>query len=132
MLSDVKWRMLEALVERYRPKGKTPPRELRRTLDAILWRHCNGATWRAIPAELGPWWRAAQPFLRWSKLGVWQRLLKEAQGQAVGLAMAFLDGTNVRAHQRAAGACKRGALPVNETCTRRLAGLVVAMAPKHA
>ena len=36
MLSDVKWRMLEALVERYRPKGKTPPRELCRTLDAIL------------------------------------------------------------------------------------------------
>jgi transposase len=36
MLSDEKWRVLEPLVERCRPKGKTPPRELRRTPDAIL------------------------------------------------------------------------------------------------
>ena len=70
MLSDAQWAVLEPLVEACRPKGKTPPQDLRRTLSAILWRHQNGAKWRAIPADLGPWSRAAQTFIRWARLGV--------------------------------------------------------------
>jgi hypothetical protein len=46
--------------------------------------------------------------------------------------MTFLDGTNVRAHQKAAGAARKGALKLNETMVRRLAGLVAAMAPRLA
>src|SRR4051794_4742133 len=79
MLSDAHWMSLEPLVEACRPKGKTQPKDLRRTLSAIVWRHENGAKWRAIPAELGPWSRAAQTFLRWARLGVWERLLLLAQ-----------------------------------------------------
>ena len=45
-------------------QGQAPPRELWRTIEAIFWRHQNGAKWRSIPAELGPWWRAAQLFIR--------------------------------------------------------------------
>ncbi len=52
MLSDAQWAVLEPLAEVCRPKAKTPPQDLQRTLSAILWRHQNGATWRAIPAEL--------------------------------------------------------------------------------
>jgi transposase len=69
MLSDAQWAVLEPLVEACRPKAKTPPQDLRRTLSAILWRHQNGAKWRAIPQDLGPWWRAAQIFIRWSRGG---------------------------------------------------------------
>ena len=36
MLSDAQWALLEPLVEACRPKGKTPPQDLRRTLSAIL------------------------------------------------------------------------------------------------
>lgn len=75
MLSDGQWALLEPLIETCRPKGKTPPQDLRRTLSAILWRHQNGAKWRAVPEELGPWWRAAQIFIRWARAGVWERLL---------------------------------------------------------
>ena len=59
MLTDAQWTRLEPLIETCRPKGKTPPQDLRRTISAIVWRHQNGAKWRAIPAELGPWSRAA-------------------------------------------------------------------------
>jgi transposase len=96
--------MLEPLGEQCRPKGKTPPQDLRRTLDATLWRHENGAKWRAIPAEPGPWWRAAQTFIRRARLGVWERLLNLVQARGIQLGMTFLDGTGVRAHQKAAGA----------------------------
>ena len=41
---------------------------------------------------------AAQTFIRWSRLGVWERLLDLAQARGVTLGMVFLDGTNVRAH----------------------------------
>src|SRR5215211_5170932 len=75
MVSDAHWMRLEPLIEACRPKGKTPPKDLRRTISAILWRHENGAKWRAIPADLGPWSRAAQTFIRWAHLGVWERLL---------------------------------------------------------
>jgi hypothetical protein len=46
---------------------------------------------------------AAQTFIRWSRLGMWERLLTMPQERGVALGMAFLDGTAVRAHQKAAG-----------------------------
>ena len=132
MLSDAQWALLEPLIEVCRPKGKTPPKDLRRTLAAILWRHQNGAKWRSVPEELGPWWRAAQIFMRWAKAGVWDRLLSLVQEHEVKLGMVFLDGTNVRAHQKAAGAKRKGALKLSEMIVRRLAALVEAMALKLA
>ena len=130
MLTDGQWTMLEPLVEACRPHAKVPPSDLRRTMSAILWRHENGAKWRALPAELGPWWMAAQTFIRWARLGVWERLLSLVQERGFQLGMTFLDGTNVRAHQKAAGAARKGALKLNETIVRRLAGLVAAMVPR--
>ncbi len=132
MLTDAQWAMLEPLIEACRPKGKTAPRDLRRTISAILWRHQNGAKWRSIPTELGPWSRAAQTFIRWARLGVWERLLGLAQESDVELGMTVLDGTSIRAHQKAAGARRKGALKLSETHVRRLAALVVAMAPRPA
>jgi transposase len=132
MLTDAQWALLEPLIEICRPKGKTPPQDLRRTLSAILWRHQNGTKWRAIPEELGPWWRAAQIFIRWAKAGVWERLLSLVQDHRVQLGMVFLDGTSVRAHPKAAGARRKGDLKLNETHVRRLAALVGALEPRLA
>ncbi len=132
MLTDAQWTMLEPLVEACRPHAKVPPSHLRRTMSAILWRHENGAKWRALPAELGPWWMAAQTFIRWARLGVWERLLSLVQERGVQLGMTFLDGTTVRAHQKAAGARRKGDLKLNETTVRRLVVLVGAMAPRLA
>ena len=132
MLTDAQWAMLEPLVEQCRPKGKTPPHDLRRTMEAILWRHENGAKWRSVPVELGPWWRAAQTFIRWARLGVWERLLLLAQARGVQLGMTFLDGTSIRAHQKAAGAARKGALQRSGTAVKpwaaRVAGLGLKLA----
>jgi transposase len=132
MLVDAQWMNLEPLIEACRPRGKTAPKDLRRTISAILWRHENGAKWRAIPAELGPWLRAAQTFIRWARLGVWERLLLLAQERGVQLGMTFLDGTSIRAHQKAAGAARKGALQLSGTPVKRWAVRVGAMEPKLA
>src|SRR5215217_9580905 len=88
--------------------------------------------WRSVPPDLVPWWRAAQTFIRWSHLGVWERLLERVQERGVELGMAFLDGTSIRAHHKAAGAPKKGGLERSATCVRRLAALAAATAPRPA
>ena len=132
MLGDAQWSGLEPLVEACRPEAETPPQDLHRTISAILWRHRNGAKWRAIPEDPGPWGRAAQIFLRWSRTGVWERLLGLVQERGVQRGMVFLDGTNVRAHQKAAGAAKRGDLRPSETLVKLLAARVAAIVPRLA
>src|SRR3954465_5264274 len=130
MLTDGVWMSLEPLLEACRPKGKTPPQDLRRTVSAILWRHQNGAKWRAIPSDLGPWARAAQTFIRWARLGVWERLLQLVQRNGVQLGMTYLDGTSIRAHQKAAGARRKGAHKLSGTRVRRWAARGVALAAR--
>jgi transposase len=132
MLTDAQWTMLEPLIEACRPHAKVPLSNLRRTISAIVWRHENGAKWRSLPSELGPWWMAAQTFIRWARLGVWERLLMLAQERGVQLGMTFLDGTSIRAHQKAAGAARKGDLKRSETTVKRLAALVGAMERKPA
>jgi transposase len=61
MLTDAQWAMLEPLVEQCRPRAKP-----HRTICVARWRRSsgaieNGAKWRSVPVELGPWWRAARP-----------------------------------------------------------------------
>ena len=144
VLTHEQWAVLGPMVEACRPQAKVPPFNLRRTVAAIIWRHANGAKWRAIPAAFGPWrashedttfvggpwWMAAQLFIRWARLGVWDRLLGLALECRVTLGMAFLDTTSMRAHQKAAGAAKKGELAQATAAVKRLADLVVDMAPR--
>ena len=44
--------------------------------------------------------------------------------------MTFLDGTNIRAHQKAAGAAKNAMLRHNGTIVKHLAVLVEVLAPR--
>ena len=107
--------------------------DLRRTIEAIIWRHDSGAKWRQIPAALGPWWWAAQTFSRWSRLGAWERLLDLAQRRGgVEAGMAFLDGTSIRAHHKAAGAAKKGDPRRSAMSARRSAGRAAATGPRRA
>ena len=131
VLTDAQWAELAPLIEPCRPAHKTEHGNLRRTIEAIVWRHDNGAKWRRIPPHLGPWWMAAQTFKRWSRHGVWERLLQRAQRrEGVKRGMAFLDGTTIRAHQKAAGAAKKGELQRSGTSVKRLVAHAAASPPK--
>ncbi len=132
MLTDEQWTVLRPLIDVCRPPAKVAPQNLRRTMSAIVWRHKNGAKWRSVPDELGPWWKAAQTFIRWSRLGVWERLLTLSQDCCVQLGMTFLDGTNIRAHHKAAGAAKKQTPRHNAMIVKRLAARAVALAPRPA
>ena len=53
-LSDKAWAVWKSLIEQVRPRGKTPPKELRWTIPAVFRRNSSGIKWRAVPPELGP------------------------------------------------------------------------------
>jgi len=54
VLTDRQWAVLAPLIEACRPHRKTQHHDLRRTIEAIIWRCQNGAKWRSLPSEFGP------------------------------------------------------------------------------
>ena len=75
---------------------------------------------------------AAQTFSRRGRLGVWERLLEVAQERGVALGMTFLDGTAIRAHQKAAGAARKGGRRQSGMRARRSAARGAATARRPA
>jgi transposase len=71
----------------------------------------TGVPWRDLPERYGPWQTVATRFYRWTKRGVWEKILAQVQKDAdangqVQWSIQFVDSSNVRAHQHAAGAKK--------------------------
>ena len=82
-------------------------------INALLRLDRTGAPWRDLPGRYGPWqgpWQSvATRFYRWTRSGLWQRILAELQAEAdagggLDWEAHVVDSTVVRAHQHAAGA----------------------------
>lgn len=121
MLRDEEWARLKSALDAARSGTGRPFPAERRTVEAVIWRQRNGAKWRSIPPELGPWWKAAQLHIRWSRMGIWERafeVLRDAGRPELG--EVFLDGTSVRAQHKAAGA--KGGRSAMPSAARAAAG----------
>lgn len=105
VLTDAQWHLLKSALDAVRSPKRRPMLNERQTVEAVLWRAQNGAKWRSIPTELGPWHRAANLHARWSKLGIWERTFDYLRDMGEpDLAELMLDGSSIRAHAKAAGA----------------------------
>ncbi len=105
---------LEPLLPSQRPTTGRPAKDHRTVLNGIVWILRTGAPWRDLPDRYGPWKTAYSRFRRWREAGIWDRILIALQTEAahdgdVDGSLAMIDGSNVRAHQQAAGAPKKGA-----------------------
>jgi transposase len=133
VLTDEQWAVLKPALDAVRPGTGRPLADERLTVDGMVWRLRNGARWRAVPAEYGPWWRPAQLHIRRSEAGVWERLfayLRDAGRPE--LADVFLDVTVVRAHHKAAGTPKKGGPRASGTAARRSAARAAGSARRSA
>jgi len=106
-LTDREWTRLEPLLPKRRMGRR--PKDHRLILDALLWLAKAGAAWRDLPERFGPWRTVATRFYRWTKVGLWDRLLAELRRIAdaaggIDWEVHLVDGTSVRAHRCAAGA----------------------------
>lgn len=103
-LSAGQWAALRPLLDRVRPRMGREFADLETTFRGVVFRLRAGVPWRDLPARFGPWARAWALHRRWARLGVWDALLAAARAAGRSdLADVFLDGTSVRAHQKAAG-----------------------------
>jgi transposase len=106
-LTDREWTRLRPLLPP-RPRTGRPPKDHRVVLDALLWLGRTGAPWRDLPGRFGPWRTVATRFYRWTRSGLWERILDELRrlADAAGVIdweVHMVDGTSVRAHRCAAG-----------------------------
>ncbi|WP_354671541.1 transposase [Streptomyces sp. SRF1] len=76
------------------------------------WRTRAGAPWRDVPERYGPWDRVYDLFRRWQRDGTWAGIVTRPQAEADAKGLITwdvnVDSTVCRAHQRAAGASKKG------------------------
>ncbi|MDH6115612.1 transposase [Kitasatospora sp. MAP12-44] len=104
-LSDAEWELVEPLL----PLGERGPiPDLRRQLDAVMWRFRTGSPWRDVPERYGSWSTVYGRFQIWATTGTFQALMEgmiaeaAARGQ-VDLSLVSVDSTVARAHHHAAG-----------------------------
>ena len=102
-LTDAQWNLIKEHLPGKRSDPGCTAKDNRRFVDGVLWLARTGAPWRDLPERYGRWNSAFQRFSRWSKRGIWQRIL-EVLGSDEDLEHLLLDSTTVRAHQHAAGA----------------------------
>jgi hypothetical protein len=74
-LTDEEWACLRPLLPQNGQRGRQW-REHRTILDAILWVLINGASWRELPEEFGPWQTVYYRYARWQQEGLWQRIVQ--------------------------------------------------------
>ena len=100
LLTDELWSKLLAILLEFNLYDKP---NLRSTIEAILYRMRTGCPWRNIPATFGKFPTIYSCFNRWSKKGIFQKILKRLSADA-DKEWLMMDGSYIRAHQHAAGA----------------------------
>jgi transposase len=128
-LSDEQWEQLQDLLPSNGRKGGQY-KDHRPMIDAILWALSDGGRWRNLPAAFGPWQSVYDRFRRWTRKGLWDRVLRRLQARkmnadAIDFSLFCIDGTVVRAHRSAAGASKKKGRPASPKTTPWVAARAV-------
>jgi transposase len=73
-LSDFEWSIIQPLLPN-RP-GSVPRANDRKVLNGIYWRLRTGSPWADIPERYGPATTCYNRFVRWAKIGIWDRIFE--------------------------------------------------------
>ncbi|WP_376775041.1 transposase [Mesorhizobium caraganae] len=99
-------------IEPYFPLSHGMPRvDVRRVLSGIALVIRNGLRWRDSPSDYGPDKTIDNRFIRWSRLGVFNRILAELAAQGGETDNLMIDATHLKVHRTAARLLKKGLYP---------------------
>ena len=108
LLSEAQMRRIEP----YFPLSHGVPRvDDRLVLSGIIFVLRNGLRWRDAPREYGPHKTIYNRFIRWSRLGVFNRILAELTAKRGNPEQLMIDATHLKAHRTAASLLKKGMFP---------------------
>jgi transposase len=100
-------------IEPYFPKSRGVPRvDDCRVVSGIVYVIRNGLQWKDAPKAYGPHKTLYNRFMRWSRLGVFDRIFAALAGEGPKPERIMIDTTHLKAHRTAASLLKRGMLPV--------------------
>jgi transposase len=109
-LTDEQWAQIAPLLPPEVGRIARPAKSNRLMVEGMVWILRTGAPWRDLPKRFGPWKSVYTRFRRWTRQGVWARVL-QALAEQQDSESYIIDATIVRAHQDATGAKKGGPKP---------------------
>ena len=83
----------------------------RRVLSGIIFVIRNGLRWRDAPEAYGPAKTLYNRFIRWSRLGVFDRIFETLAAKGGKPDRLMIDATHLKAHRTAASLLKKGLFP---------------------
>jgi transposase len=108
MLSRAQMRRIEP----YFPLAHGVPRvDDRRILSGIVFVIRNGLRWRDAPAAYGPHKTIYNRFIRWSRMGVFNKIFAARAAASDADDVLMIDATHLKAHRTAASLLKKGLFP---------------------
>ena len=112
-MSDLFW-LTDAQMARLQPffpKSHGKPRvDDKRVLSGIIFINRNGLRWRDAPSEYGPPKTLYNRFVRWSRKGVFARIMIELARNGGRTDVLMIDATHLKAHRTASSlGLKKGA-----------------------
>jgi len=98
-LTDFEWGFIAPLL----PQNSRGVKRVddRRVLNGIFFKMRTGIPWRDLPERYGPYTTVYNRFNRWTKAGIWDRLM-DVIADAHNHDLVMVDGTSVRVHHSAA------------------------------
>jgi transposase len=83
----------------------------RRVISGIVYVIRHGLQWKDAPKEYGPHKTLYNRFIRWSRMGVFDRIFASLAGDGPKAQRIMIDPTHLKAHRTAASLLKRNASP---------------------
>ena len=83
----------------------------RRVISGIIFVIRNGLRWRDAPKDYGPHKTIYNRFIRWSRLGVFNKIFAALAGQGPKPQRLMIDATHLKTHRTAASLLKKGLFP---------------------
>jgi len=108
-LSEAQFARLEPLLPN-KPRG-VPRVDDRRVISGIIHVIRGGLMWRDAPAAYGPPKTLYNRFIRWSRIGVFDRIFAALAAASEATDTVMIDATHLKAHRTAASLLKRGLFP---------------------
>ena len=82
-----------------------------KVVSGILYVIRNGLQWKDAPKTYGPYKTLYNRFIRWSLLGVFDRIFVSLAGAGPKPERIMIDSTHLKVHRTAASLLKKGAFP---------------------
>ena len=94
------------------PRSRGVPRvDDQKILSGIIYVLKFGLQWKDAPKEYGPYKTLYNRFVRWSKMGVFEKIFTALAENSQDTSLLMIDATHLKAHRTAASLRKKGLLP---------------------